>query len=285
MQVMCPHRFKTTTIGLGKGEEVLRTTMTPKVNNLTFDTFITSQIIIHDWPKIKKNFFVIFSEPIELPKPKVRKVERKMVPVLEKLSIEELMETNTYQRFNTTIDRIFENTDDLDLTIELGSFSYSETSLNISKLFNKILFCFADDSEDVPPEALIPKYQLQDLCAEAAKLKTLGAMESIPATRLVKLLNILEKNIRDGARVSPIADPEDDEEESKLWLELAMERVMRAMDASLTAIYILTSPNMPKRIYLEDVIDRIVLFTKFQLTNTIYPSFDPVYRINKKGKG
>lgn len=59
----------------------------------------------------------------------------------------------------------------------------------------------------MPPEALIPKYQLQDLCAEAAKLKTLGAMESIPATRLVKLLNILEKNIRDGARVSPIADP------------------------------------------------------------------------------
>lgn len=108
----------------------------------TFDTFITSQIIIHDWPKIKKNFFVIFSEPIELPKPKVRKVERKMVPVLEKLSIEELMETNTYQRFNTTIDRIFENTDDLDLTIELGSFSYPETSLNVSKFFNKILFCF-----------------------------------------------------------------------------------------------------------------------------------------------
>lgn len=66
---------------------------------------------------------------------------------------------------------------------------------------------------------------------------------------------------------------------------MAMERVMRAMDASLTAIYILTSPNMPKRIYLEDVIDRIVLFTKFQLSNTIYPSFDPVYRINKKGKG
>lgn len=58
--------------------------------------------------------------PVELPKPKVRKVERKMVPVLEKLSVEELMETNTYQRFNTTIDRIFENTDDLDLTIELG---------------------------------------------------------------------------------------------------------------------------------------------------------------------
>lgn len=54
---------------------------------------------------------------------------------------------------------------------------------------------------------MIPKYQLQDLCSEAAKLKTLGAMESVPPDRLVRLLNILEKNIRDGTRVSPIADP------------------------------------------------------------------------------
>jgi len=64
-----------------------------------------------------------------------------------------------------------------------------------------------DEDADVPAEAMIPKYQLQDLCSEAAKLKTLGAMESVPPDRLVRLLNILEKNIRDGTRVSPIADP------------------------------------------------------------------------------
>jgi cohesin loading factor subunit SCC2 len=47
-------------------------------------------------------------------------VERKLVPVLEKLSIEELMETNTYQRFNRSIEVVFENTEDLDVTAELG---------------------------------------------------------------------------------------------------------------------------------------------------------------------
>lgn len=77
---------------------------------------------------------------------------------------------------------------------------------------------------------------------------------------------------------------DEDEEESRLWLELAMERVMRAVDASLTSMYILTSPNMSKRIYLEDVIDRVVVFCKFQLVNTIYPSFDPVYRVENKAK-
>ncbi|KAK2582564.1 hypothetical protein KPH14_004854 [Odynerus spinipes] len=193
-------------------------------------------------------------------KPKIRKVEKKLVPVLSKLSVEELMETNTYQRFNSTIETIFENTEDIATNAEL------------------------EEDGDVPPELLIPKYQLHDLCTEAAKLKALGAMESIPADRLVRLLNILEKNIRDGARVSPLADPDDDVEESRLWMQLAMERVQRAVDASLISLHIMTSSNMPKTVYLEDVIDRIVLFMKFQLQNTIYPSFDPVYKIDTKNK-
>lgn len=192
-------------------------------------------------------------------KPKIRKFEKKLVPVLAKLSVEELMETNTYQRFNSSIETIFENTDDF-ATMEI------------------------DDDGDVPGELLIPKYELQELCTEAAKLKALGATESIPQDRLVKLLMILEKNIRDGARVSPLADPDDDVEESKMWMQLAMERVQRAVDASLIALNIMTSNNMPKTVYLEDVIDRIVLFMKFQLQNTIYPSFDPVYKVSSKNK-
>ncbi|KZC07974.1 PREDICTED: nipped-B-like protein [Dufourea novaeangliae] len=199
-------------------------------------------------------------EQLSPTKPKIRKIEKKLVPVLAKLSVEELMETNTYQRFNTTIETIFENTEDVATNAEL------------------------DDDGDVPPELLIPKYQLHDLCTEAAKLKALGAMESIPADRLVRLLNILEKNIRDGAKVSPLADPDDDVDESRLWMQLAMERVQRAVDASLIALHIMTSNNMPKMVYLEDVIDRIVLFMKFQLQNTIYPSFDPVYKIDTKNK-
>lgn len=193
-------------------------------------------------------------------KPKIRKIEKKLVPVLAKLSVEELMETNTYQRFNSTIETIFENTEDITANADL------------------------EDDGEVLPEMLIPKYQLHDLCTEAAKLKTLGAMESIPTDKLVRLLNILEKNIRDGARVSPLVDPDDDVDEGRLWMQLAMERVQRAVEASLIALHIMTSSNMPKTVYLEDVIDRIVLFMKFQLQNTIYPSFDPVYKIDTKNK-
>lgn len=74
----------------------------------------------------------------------------------------------------------------------------------------------------------------------------------------------------------------EDEDEQRLWRELTMERVMRSMDAALTATYIMSAKSMPKQVYIEDVIERILLFGKFQLLNSIYPEFDPVYRIDKK---
>lgn len=57
-----------------------------------------------------------------VPKTKLRKLERKLVPVLEKLSVEELMETNTYQRFSRSIEKIFDNTEDLDLSVCDGEY-------------------------------------------------------------------------------------------------------------------------------------------------------------------
>lgn len=81
---------------------------------------------------------------------------------------------------------------------------------------------------------------------------------------------------------------EDSEEFRQIWVESALERVTCASDACLTALYVMTSPSMPKRIFLEDVIDRIIMFIKFQLNNTIYCVYDPVYSIQstskKKGK-
>lgn len=95
----------------------------------------------------------------------------------------------------------------------------------------------------------------------------MGAMESIPAEKVAKLLSILELNIRDGSKVCPLAGDDDDEDEDsdKLWQELAMERVMRAADSSLTVLHILTSKGMSKNVYLEDVIDRVALFIRYQV--------------------
>ncbi|KAJ8923545.1 hypothetical protein NQ315_010123 [Exocentrus adspersus] len=196
-------------------------------------------------------------EPVVV-KPKLRRVEKKFVPVLEKLSQEELMETNTYHRFNRSIEHVLKSAEDID----------------ISEI--------AEDGM-IQEEYLLSRGIMQELCTEAAKLKILGAMEMIPTEKLTRLLNILELNIRGGDRVSPITD-EDNESIRQLWLETTMERVMGAADACLVCMYIMTSRNMSKRVYMEEVIDRVVLYIKYHLHNTIFPSFDSTYRLDNKKK-
>ena len=129
-------------------------------------------------------------------------------------------------------------------------------SLRLPFFYLLLLLCL--QPPEIPSEILIDKYKLQDLCAETAKLKSQGAMESIPSEKVVKLLNILELNIRDGSKVCPLPTSAEEEEEDAddMWLEMAIERVTRAADASLTVLHILTSKNMHKCVYNEDVIDR-----------------------------
>ena len=60
-----------------------------------------------------------------VPKPKLKKIERKLVPVLEKLVVEELTETNPYQKFNQSLDKVFENVEDMDLSLDVGMYHFT----------------------------------------------------------------------------------------------------------------------------------------------------------------
>lgn len=62
-----------------------------------------------------------------------------------------------------------------------------------------------------------------------------------------------------------------------------MERVTKSADACLTALNIMTSGHMPKAVYIEDVIERVLQYTKFHLQNSLYPQYDPVYRVDPHG--
>lgn len=75
----------------------------------------------------------------------------------------------------------------------------------------------------------------------------------------------------------------DAEDEEKLWRDLIMERVTKSADACLTALHIMTSLHMPKAVYIEDVIERVLQYTKFHLQNSLYPQYDPVYRVDPHG--
>ena len=200
-----------------------------------------------------------------VPKKVTRKLEKKYLPQTTKLDTEEIMESSNFLKFNKTMELIFDTAEEVNM-VELNEQD-------------------DDAGKEIPTELLVPKYQASDLAGESAKLKSMSAMQQIPTDRLVKLLSILSWNIKDGSSVVPIAMGDDDDEEGdKLFLELASERVMRAAECAICAMNILTSANMSKRVYLDDVIDRIAVFVRFQLQKTIYPSFDPVYKEISKNK-
>jgi cohesin loading factor subunit SCC2 len=46
----------------------------------------------------------------------------------------------------------------------------------------------------------------------------------------------------------------------------------------------MTSHDMPKEVFLEDVIEKVVRLARTQLDHAIYPVFDPVYRADPKNK-
>lgn len=197
--------------------------------------------------------------PREAPvaKPKLRRLESAFVPIIEKMSIDDLMGTNTYERFNRSVDTVLRFVSDLDP---------AETV-----------------DEMVPDEHLLPRHILQELVVEAAKLKNNGAMEMIPIEKTTKLLHALDLTIRGADRVCPISD-DDNEAMRQLWMETAVERVLGAADASLTVMHVLTAANMPKRAYIEDVIERVLLFVKYQMMNTIFPSYDSTYRVDSRSR-
>ncbi|CAJ1068917.1 nipped-B-like protein A isoform X3 [Xyrichtys novacula] len=192
---------------------------------------------------------------------KMKEKQKKRKAYEPKLTQEELMDSSTFKRFLASIDNILENLEDVDFTT------------------------MADDDE-IPQELLLGKHQLNELGSESAKIKAMGISSRIPSDKLVKLLNILEKNIQDGSKLSTLMNHDHDaEDEEKLWRDLIMERVTKSADACLTALNIMTSAHMPKAVYIEDVIERVLQYTKFHLQNTLYPQYDPVYRVDPHGGG
>ncbi|XP_026721127.1 nipped-B-like protein isoform X5 [Athene cunicularia] len=194
-------------------------------------------------------------------KMKKKEKQRRRKAYEPKLTPEELMDSSTFKRFTASIENILENLEDMDFT------------------------AFGDDDE-IPQELLLGKHQLSELGSESAKIKAMGIMDKLSTDKTVKVLNILEKNIQDGSKLSTLLNHNNDtEDEERLWRDLIMERVTKSADACLTAINIMTSPNMPKAVYIEDIIERVIQYTKFHLQNTLYPQYDPVYRVDPHGGG
>ncbi|XP_037548031.1 nipped-B-like protein B [Nematolebias whitei] len=182
-----------------------------------------------------------------------KKEKQKSRMMYDSMTLEEKLDSSTFKRFTSSVDNILESLEDIDLT--------------------------ATDDDEIPQELLLGKQQLSELCSDSTKIKAMSIFNKFSSSKLVKILNILEKNIQDSVTLSTLMSHDNDSmDEERLWRDLIMERVTKSADACLTALNIMTSPRMPKVVYIEDIIERVLQFTKFHLQSTLYPQYDSAYR-------
>ncbi|XP_053692566.1 nipped-B protein [Sabethes cyaneus] len=182
-------------------------------------------------------------------KPKLRRVERSVAPVVKKMSKEELMNTNTYQRFMSIMGKIFDQLDETEAP-----------SL--------------DDADE--PLDCIPTSMLSNIGAEAAKLKARNAIEAIPENKLQLLITYAMRSIQSAKNLSG-TELQDD-----LIGDECIEKILNAMEAALLICSIYTCKST--KFLQEDNIDAIIKFVQFQLRETVFPSYDPVYSVETKKK-
>ncbi|KAM4527458.1 nipped-B-like protein B isoform 2-T4 [Odontesthes bonariensis] len=192
-----------------------------------------------------------------------KKEKQKNRMAYDSMTLEEKTDSSTFKRFASAVDSMLESLEDVDVTASDD-----------------------EDEDEIPQELLLGKLQLSELSSDSTKLKAMGIFYKFSSKKLVKILNILEKNIQDSVKLSTLMSHENDSmDEERLWRDLIMERVTKSADACLTALNIMTSPHMPQAVYIEDVIERVLQFTKFHLQNTLYSHYDPAYRVDRHGGG
>ncbi|CDW55629.1 nipped B protein [Trichuris trichiura] len=169
----------------------------------------------------------------------------------------ELAENESYQRFLSLMDNVFELPEEIELATP-GA---------------------AANEADVPPECLISRLLLSDLCTEMAKLKAIDALHRIPVERLCKLIAVLDRNVKDGSNFFPLQAIEQGDCVSR---EIIDDHVQRSCDAAHAITILMSSAFMPKQIYIEDTIETVTTFTRTILQSVVYPVFDPQYRPAKE---
>ncbi|EPB68083.1 HEAT repeat protein [Ancylostoma ceylanicum] len=186
-----------------------------------------------------------------------------------------MAEHDSRARLNVILDQIFDQVEDIDM-------------LNIAR--NGKDEDMDDDDEGVSQELLIDRSVLDDLRNEVQKLLTWKKLTSIASERLIKLITILERNMRDvvssdGTRLLvPIITEEDGEEDDQALKELVDERLIRGADAACTTLMIMTCHKMPKQVYIEDAIERSINLCRHYLKSIVFPASDPMYGPGKKQK-
>ncbi|KAL4427666.1 hypothetical protein ABPG75_001755, partial [Micractinium tetrahymenae] len=88
----------------------------------------------------------------------------------------------------------------------------------------------------------------------------------VPLETLLRLLRLLQRLAASGA--GRLLEPGDMEGGTRA------QHILIAVEAAAAALHLMTVPNMPQRVYSEDVLEAVLDMLRFQLTYNIYPFHD-----------
>lgn len=180
-------------------------------------------------------------------------------------------ENASYKRFNQILDDLLE-------TFEQDLEQMNRMKLNAQGQQLEL--------DEIPGEYLLTRQTCADLVQEAFKLSTYSIMNAIKKESLLKLQHLLYFNIKDGVRSINLSDEQHghSSEQDKLLREILVEKLLRAADCSIISLIIMTAPNISKELVIEDNIEQISAFCKLHLTETIFPHYDPIYKVDNQSK-
>eukprot|EP01018_Ginkgo_biloba_P006884 Gb_05661 [translate_table: standard] len=122
----------------------------------------------------------------------------------------------------------------------------------------------------------LPLSDIKLLSNEIMASHSKNTLHLVPVDSIVRLLSLLDRHIQ---HVHDMAIDEEDDVDSDNFCS-----IMSALESVHIALTIMTHQHMPKQVYKEEIIDRIINFSRHQIVHSVFPAYDPSYRIIHKGK-
>ncbi|KJE90449.1 hypothetical protein CAOG_001761 [Capsaspora owczarzaki ATCC 30864] len=108
--------------------------------------------------------------------------------------------------------------------------------------------------------------QLVNLRGEVARIRKADRLAEVQQADILRLMAILGKHTELALELD--LNEEDDD------VEQLADTVIQSLTAAAITMDILTTPGMPRQIYLDEVIENVISLCRYQMTNNIFPAYD-----------
>lgn len=217
---------------------------------------------------------------LKMEKEKTRKIDDEQQNMW---SLQSLADNETYIRFCQTVDGVLEQGETLDTELKMPRKRKRRSNVSIVDSEHSDGSEEEEELDEIDPDLRIELTVLEELRRGSTRLKENNALHVLGADRLLKLVAMLDRNIRDAisADNTRLLVPCDDEVGTAdlFEKEICEERVKRASDAAVVVLNIMSSSKMHKQVIIEDIIDRCIGLTRLLLIHLIYPASDSVYKM------